>query len=441
MAWGLKSHFFTGDYLKKLEISNRIGINSRMMTKIFRFLFVFLLGGAPLAGRAVSFDWSGWTRIEGYYQNSSSHNYYGGFHLTAAPEIHITDGLNISLRADLSNEPQGEAYRQDLGEGISPQGGNLFVYGIDSKKKPLGRDPYFLAYISQYYIHWQSDFLKIRLGRAPYHFGMGLDYSAEKNPFHHWMSVYDQAVIYLEYGPFYLQPAFLYEGKAPLGLLSAGQTKENWGLEALFRYDFDQEASFVSGFGRYEQKTWELKASGSYLFEGDNNISGLLAGEMEIPADFSLRAGLETGAALGDMSFHPNHDPALLLWNRFMEAPAKSQGSYPAGHVPTSAEEGTPQPKQAEIYYQPHHITAGGRLSKGAYVSLYARFSFWRESLKIKPSALLARDFSRKKFDYELDLEGIYKIEENLFFKLKGGILFHKKDLHLAVLAQTAISF
>ena len=362
--------------------------------------------------------------------------------MTASPEIHITDGLGINLRADfLSDKPQRG---QKTPPGINSQGGNLFVYGEDSQHKPLGWEPYFLPYVSQFYISWQEEFFKVRLGRAPYHFGMGLDYSATENPFQRWISVYNQALVYLKYDPFYLQPALMFEGDALLGLIQAGLQREKWEAEALFRYDFDQKAPFVSGFGRYERETWEIKASAGYLFEGSNNINGALAWGMDIPADFSVRVGLSAGGALGNLKLHPNHNPALILWNRFMEAPDKPTGALPPGHAsqPSSLKPAPEEGQTAEVsklFYKP--LAPVARLSKGAYARAHAQFSFWQDSFKIKPMAVLARDFEKDQFNYELDLEGIYKIEENLFFSLQAGLLFHKKDLHLALLAQTSASF
>lgn len=405
----------------------------------WRTFFVLFLFSFSCKGKALSFDWSGWARVDGYYQNSSSHNYYGGFYLTARPEIHIIDGLNINLRADFLQPEEQRAF-SSASPGLNSQQGLLFVYGEDSQHKPLGWKPYFLPYISQFYISWQEEFFKARLGRAPYHFGMGLDYSATENPFQDWVSVYNQAVVYLQYKPFYLQPALLFEEDVLWGLMQAGLQKEKWEIEALFRYDFDQKASFVSGFGRYEQETWDIKASAGYLFEGDNNINGVLSAEIDIPADFSLRVGLKAAGALGSLKLHPNHDPALMLWNRFMTA-REQEGTLPPGHTSNDPSLKQPSLPQAEtIFYQPAPVAKEG-LSKGAYAGLYAQFSFWQDSLKVKPLAVLARDFARKKFDYELDLEGIYKIEENLFFSLKGGFLFHKKDPHLALLAQVSASF
>ena len=362
---------------------------------------------------SLSFDWSGFTRLEGYYQNSSDHNYYGDYHFVLQPKIHVVDGLSVIGRLDLNSLGEtlfspSEAYRQT---------GLVLLYAENSKRKELDFKALFFT-LSQIYLDYETEFFKIRLGRAPYHFGMGVSYFASQNPFQHWVSVYDQLSVYLEYAPFYLQPSLFYQKEnSALGVLQAGLLKEDWELKALVQYDF-KDHSLAELFGQYKKANWEIKSSVSYVFQEEINMAFALEASAKIPATIPVRFEIKTGGAFGDFLFHPNYDLALLFGNRYITEQNNLQNSDSA-------------------FVQ----IAQGQVQNSIYLSPRLLFSVLNDNLKIRPLLLLARGLDSKKFDYEFDLEGIYQLDESLFFSLKGGLFYTEKEFLFALLAQTAVSF
>ncbi len=398
-----------------------------MPLKFFCALICFIVS---FPAWPVSFDWSGWTRVDSYFQRSPEHSYYGSYHLILQPSIHVIDGVRVTGRLDLSLFNQSaslDASRPDRQTG--------FVF-IDSSKKPAvpSDQPLFFR-PSQIYIEYQNEFLKLRLGRAPYHFGLGAVYSASQDPFQHWISAYNQAVLYVEYSQLYVQPGLLLTERDQIApILQAGLSSEDWSLEAFYQYSF-KDRSFAEAFGKYEKMSWSLQGSASYVFA--DKTSMLVALEAFIPSPFKAPFTIEikTGAAIGDSLFHPNYDVALLFWNRLMSSESSAPKPQPApsaeGEKDTA---GSASPEK--------HILqiASGQIQKGIYFSPRLLFSFWDDRLKIRPLFLLARDLNEKRFNYEFDLEGIYQIGESLFFSLTGGA-FYTKKLRLALLAQAAVSF
>ena len=277
-----------------------------MSVKFFSFLFFLFFS---LSSWSVSFDWSGWTRVESYYQNSSTHSYYSNYHFVLNPSIHVIDGLRVTGRLDLSL----------FGESFFPaslnerQTGFVLIYSENSRQKNLQSHQLFLR-PSQVYMDYQNEFLKIRLGRAPYHFGLGTTYSASQDPFQHWMSVYNQAALYFEYSRFYFQPTLLHHelNDKAASVLQAGILNEEWLLEALYQYDFKDD-SFVEVFGKYEKLNWGLKSSVLYGFTENTNMLIALEAFIQAPFKVPFQIELKAGGAVGDSAFHPNYDLALLF--------------------------------------------------------------------------------------------------------------------------------
>ena len=371
-----------------------------------RFYFIFLTVVFSFCSWPLSLDWSGWTRMETYYQNAS---YYGLYNFVVQPKIHVVDGLIIKSRFDL-HPLKPQPFSPSL---VERQTGSVFFY---SSKSHDIKSPTLFLKLSQFYVDYQSEFFKVRLGRAPYHFGMGTSYLATQNPFQHWISIYNQVALYLEYSSFYLQPALLQREKNWSFIGQAGLLKEDWRLEVLYRYKL-KSSSFVELFGRYEKTNWEVKGTGSYYFNQGVNMA--LSGLMKFSLNIPLQLELKTGALLGDSAFHPGYNVALLSWNRLMlNQTPKPQSSGPA----------------------PFQI-AEGYAQKGMYFSPRVIFSFWREQFQLKPVLFLGRDLDKKNFLYEFDLEGDFHWSERLFCSLKGGILWKNKAFNWALLAQTAVSF
>lgn len=351
------------------------------------------------------FDWSGWTRMESYYQHPS--NYYGTYNLVLQPKIQVIDSLDISGRLELRSL-KGSAFSSSL---IDRQTGLLFLYKEGSDKRDLKIESLYLG-LSQMYVDYQSEFFKLRLGRAPYHFGLGTSHSASLDPSQHWITIYNQALLYVEYSDFYFQPAIFYQGEVSfLGSAQAGISKPYWKAELLYQNDFEKY-SFIELFGKYKKTDWELKASASYVFDKETNASLALEALFPFFVKIPFQLEIKSGGIVGEnLAFHPNYDLALIFWNRYM-----SSG-------------------EGESLQVAHH-----QLHSGLYFSPRLLFSFWKNQLKVRPLFLIAGELDEKKLNYEFDLEGFYHPGENVFFSLKGGA-FYSEELHFALLAQAAVSF
>ena len=388
--------------------------------KPFKTLFYCFLLLFPFSSSlAVHFDWSGWTRLEAYYQHED--NYYGDFHFVLNPDIFITDNLSLKARMDLLPFFKGKGLMENfqLLESAYRQTGYVFLYK-EKGKKQQSKFPLVFLFPSQFYVDYQEEFFKVRLGRAPYHFGMGVTHSAEENPFGQWISLYNQLSLHVEYSSFYFQPALLHSASLDSSLegqflfaFQAGLQQKNWQISALFQHAFKKD-SFLELFGEYEQVGWDLKASSSYSFKSGEHFSLALEGKMKWHIQVPVQLALKAGGVSGDIVFHPNYNLALLFWNRWMEETESSQ--YP---------------------YQ----IADGQVQKALYLSPRAVFFFLDGALQVQPLLLLSAGLEDKELNYELDLETRYQWDENLFFSLTGGALYSRQKFHLSLLAQTAASF
>ncbi|MCZ0932277.1 MAG: hypothetical protein OXJ52_03885 [Oligoflexia bacterium] len=388
--------------------------------KILFYYFLFL----SYSSWAVSFDWSGWARLDSYYQHEG--NYYGSFHSVLNSDIFITDSLSFKSRIDLFPFLKEKSLAENylLFETAYRQTGFVFLYKEEGKKA-RSELPLVFFLPTQFYVDYQQEFFKVRLGRAPYHFGLGTTYSATNNPFEHWMSLYNQLSVLMEYQSIYIQPALLHGGEPSAdlkllegelsALLQAGIQQENWKLSALYRHAFERD-SLIELFGEYKKWNWDIRASSSYVFKPGVHFSLALEGKMKLPSQIPIQLELKTGGVSGDLAFHPNYDMALLFWNRWMSGKELSAGNYP---------------------YQ----IASGQVQKGIYFSPRAVFSFLDETLRIQPLLLLAGSLEDKKLNYEMDLKAEYQLDENLFFSLTAGALYSYEKLYLSLLAQTAASF
>ena len=388
--------------------------------KPFKILFYFILLLPFHVSWSLNFDWSGWTRVSGYYQWEAA--YYSHFHFALNSDISISDNLRFKSRWDLFPFLKDKSLADNylFFETAHRQTGYVFLYKEEGKKSSPKLP---LAFIlpTQFYLDYQEEFFKLRLGRAPYHFGLGTTYSARNNPFDEWMSLYNQLSVYMEYQFFYIQPGLILDKEGffakedrILALLEAGIQREDWSLSALFQSSFKKD-SFVELFGEYKKDSWDLKASSSYAFKTGTHFSLAFEGAMDLPLSLPAQLELKMGGITGNLAFHPNYDLALLFWNRWIVEGAQDEKKYP---------------------YQ----IAKGQAQNGVYFSPRAIFSVPQTNLQIQPLVLLARSFEDKKFSYELDLSARYKWADNLFFSLTAGALYTNK-LSLALLAQTAASF
>lgn len=386
------------------------------MSLLKKTAYLFFL--LPQLVWSVGLSWSGSSRLDSYYKHEGL--YYGGLNLSADSKLHIKDGLDFHVRWDLVGVPDSInnlwdefVFSQD--SALFYQKGFVFFYKGETKR-PV---PFILP--SQFYLTYGEEFFKFQAGRAPRHFGLGITYHALDNPFNFWVSVLDQLSIYAEYNQFYLQSSlFYYSHKEETkrdwsALLELGFTEENWQVSAFYEYKRSAD-SFVELYGTYKQNSLDLKASYLHVFSSETSF--LLALESayrlfyKIPIDLEFKAG----GAFGSASFHTQYNVALILWNRFVDM---------------ETEETSNQDSSYQI--------AKGQIQEAFYLSPRVGLYFLNESLKIQPLVLVAGHLD-KKLSYELDLEGSYKWDENIFLNLTAGALY-QKEWELALMAQAAVSF
>ncbi len=408
-----------------------------MMSKKLYFLFVFLFIAQP--AWSLTLDWKGFSRTEVYYENSRpiirdktlsktevhygvnpEKFYYGNFHLVLKPEIRVIDGLSVFSRLDLhpfSPSVYSSSNRR--------QTGVVFLNSIESSKSTEESNLLFLN-LSQIYVTYKTEFFKLKLGKAPYHFGLGVTYSAETSPFDHWISTFNQMALYFEYSHFYLQPSVFLDDGETISINQIGMQGDKWNVEALVQYNLTEEESFIEAFGTYKEGSVDTKLSVSYFFadneDKDNEeLAVVFEGGIDLPIRLSPRFELKGGYASEWFRIHPNYNVALLLGNRVINLR---------------------ETKKTQLSDDDELAIAEGRIHDVAYLSPRISFHFLQDTLKITPIVSLDYKLSDEKLRYELDLQAHYKLEENFSVLIQGGVLrVLEKNYIYGFLAQAAVTF
>ena len=407
---------------KKIETTHSCIKMLQPFKKILFCLFVSLFFSAA---EAVNLSWSGSGRMEAFYQDEK--NYYSSLYFALNSEIHIIDSVSFHARFDIVGfEPKENAFWKNIlsqkRASLLSQSGFIFLYEEDSDQNKTMPVPFILPAL--FYLDYEREFFKVRLGRAPYHFGLGTTYSAENSPFNLWMNAPDQISIYMEYQNFYLQPSFFHQIKDSSerelsALLQGGIEQQDWRLSLLYEYKLKKdEDSFIEIYGEYQQKNWKAKLSSSYIFTESTNLSLAFEGGYFWPAVFPVDLELKAGGLIGSARFNPQYNLSLILQNRWMKK--------------------IESPRNTEAFKK--YQIAGAQIQESVYVSPRLTFSFFEESLKLQPLFLLTGSLDGKKWTYEWDLFAKYKIYESFFLQLQGGALYEKKWV-FALLAQAAVSF
>ena len=355
---------------------------------------------------SLTLDWQGFSRTELYYEASPEASYYGGIHLVLKPEIQVVDSLSIFSRLDLY--PLESSYDLE-----NRQTGFIFLNSFKDSGEFDKLSPLFFN-LSQIYLIYRSDYFQMKLGRAPYHFGLGVTYSAETSPFDHWISTFNQLAFYFEYSLFYFEPSLWLKGKDLLSVNQIGLRLENWDIGALIRYDVLKSQFFLETLGRYKADSLEAHLSFSYLSE--SNLALIFEGGMDLPIGLVPRLELKTGYISKDFFVHPNYDVALLLGNRSMNLLPLETASNPLR-------------------------IDEGRMNDSAYLSPRVTFNFLKNSLKLTPVVTLDYKLSEKILNYELDLNMHYQLEDNFSVSIQAGMLLAAKKSYYGLLTQAAVTF
>ena len=381
------------------------------MQKIIGFCIFFL----SFSSFSASLEYQGQARFELYSQQLLFKDSYGLYYFSLDPTVHILDGLSLKMRWEVREGK--ESRLSSLSPYYYRQSGSLFYYSGSNFKADLP-----IVSVPFVYLDFQTETLQIRVGRAPYHFGMGLSYLATKSPFLNWISSHYQVSFKsLVYG-ITIHPQIFFDKNMAFLLSEFSYIQDTWVLKALLQYDFtnwidedfeeEKKRSLVEVYGMWENKRHKIKASMSYHFKEE--ASGLFALETrsQIPLKaFSVFAEFKLGGAYGLSQFHPGFTPALLLWN-----------------------------KQIVKKDPPSLQVSESRLKDTFYFIPKLHLSFLEDQFHILPQVVFALK-NQKDLVYELDLETLYSWNESLFFSIKAGLLFEDKDLEAGVLAQAAVSF
>ena len=382
---------------------------------------------------AVTFDWQGFSRVEFYHSQTPKDKFnYGNFHTVLKPRIQVVDGLSVYGRLDLfplkHMLTETEAFTKLEGSFAERQTGLVFVQ--NSKMLSLKKeDTLLMLSLSQFYFTYETDFFKFQLGKAPYHFGLGVTHSAETDAFDHWITHLDQVSAYFEYFQFYVQPLVYRWGSKLYASVQGGMTQENWGVEAFYRYDVDTSETFAEVFGRYNHPLFDGRLSVSYFFEEALKLGVAFEGAAFLPHPFP-QLEIKAGYASEGFYFHPNYDVALLLWNR--------QTHVSSAH---------PKDKQDELksllvsFLDMGEEIVAGRVNGVAYFSPRVSFSFVDDSVQVQPVVSVGYDLTDNDLYYEADLNLKYSLENNFSVSLQGGALYGDGEIFYGVLSQATVTF
>ena len=386
--------------------------------KIFVFFTLLFFQAFYLSkAGAVHLSWSGSGRLETFFKDEN--NYYAHFFFAFNPKLHINDSLSFQIRNDILGLEK-DSYWENLlrNPGLFHQNGYAFLYQGSTGSSKL-RLPFIQP--SQFYLDYKSEFFKVRIGRAPYHFGLGTSYFATNSPFDLWMSVPDQVSVFMIYENLYLQPSLFYktttDKNTASALLQGGIDQDNWKAELLYEYKMDKDSrSFAEVYGEYEEKNWSIKSSLSYLFRSENSFALALealynVSKFKTPISLEFKAGVLNKEA----QFHPQYNLSLFLQNRWVMR------------------------KDLSTEDESHQMDFD-QIQNSVYFSPSFSVSFFEESLKLQPRVLLFHSFKNNQSRYDLDVSGTYKIKDNLFFNIQAGAAYQKK-WNLGLLAQAAVSF
>lgn len=344
-----------------------------------KFIFLIFILAVGSTAQALVLDWKGQYRFEWTELNSPSlgnnatcdslgntgscRKAYGLNYLSLSPQIIAADGVKVVSKWELASSNMN-AYRNS-------QMGILFGNGSDaSSGEPsdsnviLSQQEYNTIKMSQLYLDVQQEYGSIIVGRAPFHYGLGMTYSAGANEFDHWSDIRDMFAYKFIIGNFSMMPILSrIKDKNP----AQGQTMQEEALQLVYdsiesgskigvlinnrkadapttdfpvsmvtgattgnalrmqrmnfilgkswtEFDFKMEIASISG------DTGLMKANESIKF----NSYGL-AVEMNFPQrdskyDYSLKFGIASGddpntQDYEGFQFNRNYDVAFLLFN------------------------------------------------------------------------------------------------------------------------------
>ena len=455
--------------LKVSQLKSKISVN---------VLLGLLLSSAlvPSKSFGTSIDWKGGYRFEFVEIDKPSltkpslHKSYGLNYLYLAPRVVASDGINIVSRFDIfgAQDPYANSYLgSQWGKGNDSSTNN-------SKSNSLGQSPAGSAIrVSQLYLNVAQENASLILGRAPFEFGIGMNYSSGEGLFDHWNNNRDQIAYKILINNLTLMPFFARH--ADDGFQQGSYTQDE-GL--LVQYDNKDTGSLIGVMLERRKATpatndittdttVDAGAIGDSK-SGDLNIqrtnfilgrdwdsfgfrleAGFLSGELGVlKGDQSVKANgygvatelnfktdsnwnyvLKMGIASGDnpdtndyegFFFDRNYDVAFLLFNHRL-------GSYDV--LRTGAIKSYKNAAGANIGVG--NSLDDEAISNAFYVSPVVKYR-WNEKLDFNQyftwaqlvTSPLASNGASKELGFEWDLEFVYKAREKMQWVNQVGLLF-----------------
>lgn len=358
-------------------------------------------------------DWSGFIRGEFQYQEWDS--MYGEYNLVLQPEVQVLDRLSVRSSLELFLPFHDESLPRT--PFLNRRAGVIFF------KRPYlnndSEDFSVLFHMSQLYINYESEFFSLRMGKAPYHFGLGLVYNEGRDPFDYWFSAFNQVSLRFEHEGLYVQPAVIHDQDESVALLQAGLSGSKWSLEGLYAYTQSHQ-DFAEFYGEYFKKNWDIKTSVSYIFEDQLSMGVATELGLNLKTAIPSRVLVKTGVAQR-FSFHPNYEVAFLLWNQFISTEEDEVASE-------------------EVNLQEVNLQSG-RISNLFYFNPSWNFNLLEGRLNLIPSFTFGSFLFHEEKNYELDINAKYFISKNFSISFLGGIIHRDKKVDYGLLGQAAVTF
>lgn len=430
--------------------------------------------------------WKGLYRVEGnYFKNLGFTNgtgkEYGLHHLVLSPKIVLLDGFEIYGTVDVFNQGDfssaGSQAGQSFGAGFAHPTGAF--YGADgspaltdhtiNKVRDLN--------IRELYLKFSHTNGELIVGRAPLHFGLGMNLNAGQGDFDHWFDNRDMIAYKVYMGSLSFQP---YLARITDGFNTDGDASSEYGVTLKFskpENGLEMGALYMARHTPGSINQGQLAASGAaatqrygaYIERQSPGSSvryalelGLNSGDLgysstgkeigydgfgfvaEVDYDTPLRGlsiGLQTGFAGGQdgskdngyssFTFDRNYDLALILFN------------HPVGHPDLDLFGTTPYGKQGAYYgsnYQVQNSIDSESVSNALFAAPYISYQagtawtlkskwIWAQLDKSIVNSVLYSTVNPglevdKALGFEWDISLTYKPFEKITWDTTVGILF-----------------
>lgn len=183
---------------------------------------------ASVNASAMSIDWTGVYRVEftqltkPTLSNPDGTKYYGLNYLSLSPKIIAADGVNIISKFDVLAPDSGAYTNSQVGQiwGSNSSVGTLSVpnTGSDSVTSSRNQGASNLK-VSQLYLNVNQEYGALIVGRAPFHFGLGMTYNSGAGLFDHWYQTRDMVAYKFIIGDWSFMPmtSRIYSSSTALG--------------------------------------------------------------------------------------------------------------------------------------------------------------------------------------------------------------------------------